>query len=221
VGCSTTRTQQDNQAKSQMVCIGSEQAANGAVYFHGIDSHQPSVQELLNREKLSALANELDMRIAVPRAQARCLEGSICWGWALNDDEARQALDEVAAAVTACGVPGNNLGVIGFSNGGYLIAKLFRSNMFQDARPQISWGVAVSSAVMRGPIGPVPPKVSGRLVMVVGNSDQYNYDPKQNYFKELQKKSAQVYLFEFIGGHELPLAETRKALYKVLNMQDK
>jgi ATP-binding cassette subfamily B protein len=46
--------------------------------------------------------------------------------------------------------------------------------------------------------------------MVVGNSDQYNYDPKQNYFKELQKKSAQVYLFEFIGGHDLSVGQWQR-----------
>jgi predicted esterase len=177
----------------------------------------PSDQEIKNRSVLAVLAEELEMRIAVPRASSRCSENTVCWGWALDDEDVKRALKEVANAAASCNLPDRKLGLIGFSNGGYLVVKLFRADMFKEAHPKIHWGIAVGSAMIKGPIEPHPFRVGGQLTLIIGNKDTFNYDPEQNYLKQLRRKSPSVQLREFAGGHELPLNETRDVIFELTN----
>lgn len=214
-GCASARKNQNTADTEATGCIGPEHALRGAVYLHGIDSARPSMQELRNRSVLSALARRLKMRIAIPRGTASCPGNSICWGWGPSDNEARDVLRAIEEASAFCGLPVARLGLIGFSNGGYMTAKLFRDDLFKLAG--VSWGVAAGSAMWRGSIAPRSQYVSGRLVMIIGERDVFNRDPKQNYLEQLRRISGDVHLVEFPGGHELPFNETLKAVEEALS----
>src|SRR5262249_37570459 len=110
-------------------CIGPADAKRFAVYLHGADAPALSDQEVGNRRTLAQIAKELSIRIALPRASSTCPNqpGSVCWGWTYNDAERTAAVTAIDAAAAACFPTDRRFVLIGFSNGGYLLEKLFRT----------------------------------------------------------------------------------------------
>lgn len=198
--------------QNEALCFGDPVFENTAVYLHGLDSKSPSLQEIGNRKIFEAIAKELKIRIAVPRATKLCNNGSLCWGWALNDEEMNTTLKTIREAALTCSPSAKDIGLIGFSNGGYMIMKIFRSDQFYSTSPSVTWGLAIGSGMMKGPIEVKPTEVRGDLILLVGENDKYNYDPNQNYYNLLKKKSNHIRLIEFDGGHEIPPGETQKAI---------
>ena len=90
--------------------------------------------------------------------------------------------------------------------------KIFRSNLFHTIKPPVSWGVVVGSGLLKGNLEYEPKRVEGYLTLIAGKQDKYNFDPKQNYYKQLKKKSDHIEIIEFNGGHELPFSETLSAV---------
>ena len=56
------------------------------------------------------------------------------------------------------------------------------------------------------------PHSSPKKPLLIGKQDAANFDPQQNYYNLLKKKSDAVQLIEFAGTHELPLKETEAAI---------
>ena len=183
--------------------MGNSQSPNAAIYLHGLDSSEPGSQELVNRAALERLATDLNLRIALPRATSLCGEMR-CWGWQTDDSDARSAVRQIESAISSCALNGKKVGLIGFSNGGYMVAKLFRSNDFPTIGSGVSWGVAIGSGMLRGPLEYESKVVKGNLTIIVGTADKGNFDPIQNYFQRLRSRSPNVQLRTFSGGHELP-----------------
>lgn len=182
-------------------CMGPDNAKSFAVYLHGIDSQKPSDQEKTNRKILSSIATKLKMKFALPRASEKC-GPSICWGWALTDKDAKSAIGAIEAAANKCFPKSSNYGLVGFSSGGYMATKLFRSCT---TPRKVSWIVTSGSTMMKGPIEPEPKDLSqcGKLSMLVGTKDEGNRDPKKNYLNLLLAKKARATYEEFDGSHEL------------------
>jgi predicted esterase len=185
-------------------CLGSPRAKHFVVYLHGLDAKELSHQEVANRKILEQIAKKLDLRIALPRAQDKC-SNVICWGWALTNEKAKESIPLIKASAKSCFASGTQFGLIGFSSGGYLATKLFRSCMLPSFLPEVNWIVTSGSAMMNGPIEPLPENLEkcGAITMLVGTKDKSNLDPSKNYLHQLEAKKAHIKYVEFEGDHNL------------------
>lgn len=222
-GCSrrTTTSSQPTPADLRAAtCLGPSDATHFAVYLHGVDEPSISEQELGNRRSLDAVARLLSLRIALPRASQRCPDppSSLCWGWVFDDREMEAASDAIRHAAESCFGAHRAFGLIAFSNGGYLATKLLRTCTLHDRLPDATWTLTIGSAMNHGPLEPKPEDLStcGRLVMIVGTSDTYNFDPDDGLLHALQAKHASVRGVRFDGAHLVPEAPTRDALADLL-----
>jgi predicted esterase len=197
-------------------CLGPADATGLAVYLHGVDEPGISDQELENRRHLEAIAHTLSLRIAVPRASTRCPDepNQLCWGWTFDDAELDSGAKAISAAAAACFGAERRFGLIGFSNGGYLVTKLLRTCSVPARLPSVTWMLTIGSAMSRGPLEPAPPDLSGcgRLVMIEGTHDTWNFDPEDHLLHGLEGKHADVRAIRFDGGHGVPVEPTRAAL---------
>jgi predicted esterase len=201
-------------------CLGPADATHFAVYLHGVDESSISEQELQNRRSLDAISRSLSLRIALPRASKPCPSqpSSLCWGWAFDDQEIAVAADAVKSAATSCFGGAHPFGLIGFSNGGYLVSKLLRTCQLHEKLPEAAWILTVGSSMIHGPLEPKPEDLStcGRLVMLAGTEDTYNFDPRDQLLHALEAKHADVRAVRFEGGHAMPQEPTRAALAELL-----
>ena len=207
LGCKSV---QKNEIEPPM-CFGPLEAATGYVYLHGMDSLSPSEQEISNRDKLRRISERLRIRIAVPRAQAKCPQNSemLCWGWSFSDSESIQIQTEVFTAAKACGIKAVNL--IGFSNGGHAVNTLFKSCRIDGDPKLISIG---ASRAILGKFSSVRDLGKcGTLQILIGKKDQYNYDSERSFLKEIKARNGNVQWTEFDGAHEVP----EQSLLEVLN----
>jgi len=215
--CSASSARASSQLK--VSCIGPENAPHSLIYLHGMDSLQPSNQELRNRAILTDIANALNIRIALPRAFMACptQTNSICWGWSFNQNELQSVLPLILQARTKCFSGVNDFGMIGFSNGGYLITQWYRNEMIPKMERTPSFLIASGSDT-----GVVPKTIqslamSPPLTLIIGNQDQYNRDPTSSFFNQLKALNAKVSRIEFDGGHQLDLTSSRAVLRSYLN----
>jgi hypothetical protein len=178
-------------------CIGAPDAHNAAVYLHGIDSFGPSWQELHNRDVLAELAARFDLRLALPRGV--CERGR-CW------PEAERALPWIRSAARAC-LGGRPHGLIGFSNGGFLVGALARA-----CNGEARWLLVASAG------GTVPGDAARELAgcppvrIAVGQGDRYHLEPARTLARDLAHRGGDVRLIEFDGGHELEAGPAGDAL---------
>ncbi|MGE0328947.1 MAG: hypothetical protein AB7K71_36710 [Polyangiaceae bacterium] len=199
-------------------CIGEVSAAHHVVYLHGMDTEPLSDQEQHNREVLAAVAKARGVRFALPRASRACptQPGSVCWGWKFDDAEATAATARISAAAAQC-FAGKAYGLLGFSNGGYLLNKLLRSCRLKATLPDAAWMISVGSAKFEGELEAEPKSLAGcgKLLLVSGREDTYNFDPKHHLFELLKAKGADAEHLEYAGGHVLEETALKQALERV------
>ncbi len=196
-------------------CLGPTNARSFAVYLHGIDSAVSSDLELKNRTNLARIAASLSMRIALPRATLTCpnQKSSLCWGWSFDEAETDTASAIIDRAAKEC-FGDRPFGLIGFSNGGYLVSKLMRQCLARDKLPRVSWMVAIGSAAFKGALEPRPESLvgCGRLVLLTGTEDTFNFDPTDRFVHLLEAKGADVRAVRFDGGHLVPEESLERVL---------
>lgn len=178
-----------------------------------MDSPSPSPQEIKNREILERTANALGIRIALPRASQRCpiSPGQLCWGWSFQGAEVPSAWTEVIRSRTACFESDRPFGVLGFSNGGYLLLHVYAIGLADHTSAPIQFLLNVGSEKWSDEIKPLQPPRRVQTTILIGKSDFSNRDPDQRF-----AKTTGVRRIEFDGGHELNeaalLAELRRLL---------
>ena len=192
------------------ICFGPSEAAIGFVYLHGMDSLSPSDQEISNREKLRRISEQLKIRVAVPRAQARCPTNSemLCWGWSFSDSEAIRIRTEVLTAANACGIKAVNL--IGFSNGGHGVNTLYKNCLIEGNPKLISIGA--SRTISEKFLSDRELAKCGSLQILIGKKDQYNYDPERLLLNAIKARKGNVQWTEFDDAHEVPEQSLLEAL---------
>jgi hypothetical protein len=195
-------------------CLGDTiLAKRWVVYLHGMDSPSVSPQENENRKTLAELAEELHLRIALPRSSMTCptQAGSICWGWKFSPQELESALKVITNARTECFSTQRPYDLIDFSNGGYLLTHWYRKNLDPaiDTPPQsmVAFGSELGTVPAQCNFKNLPP-----LTLAIGTEDEFNRDPKHRFFQELKSAGANAELIEFQGGHTLNKDALRKIL---------
>jgi predicted esterase len=177
-------------------CIGPAHAKRKIVYLHGLDSAAPSWQEFDNRRALAAIP---DAAIAIPRAPA-CSAGR-CWSDA--DEGVAETISAIRGAANACFGDHATYGVVGFSRGGFALARLATCD-----EAGAGWAIVASAfgytdeLRLRGcPVG-----------VMVGRRDRYHYDGAVGYSQRRRAAGLPTWLFEFDGGHRLDTSSLMSAL---------
>jgi predicted esterase len=195
-----------------LACIGPDRPVGYLVYLHGRDFDPPGELELTNRKNLQKIADTLHVKIALPRGEEVCggKGPPHCWGWEISEAQAKRALVVAQSAADSCFGPGKNYGVIGFSNGGYIVARIFRSCMKRPDGKTIPWLVSIASAATNPPQSEWPADLSqcGDYTLITGKKDAANQDKDQRFQKPILKRKGHVRAVEFDGGHEVPLDPT-------------
>lgn len=108
---------------SLVSCVGPEDAEDGIVYLHGMDTPLPSNQEKRNRALLEVLAQHLSLRVAILRSSSRCpwAPHTLCWYWG---QDVSSSVQEIADAGQRCFREGARVSLLGFSNGAFFATAL-------------------------------------------------------------------------------------------------
>lgn len=203
---------QSKNRKKDILCIGKETAKNGAIYLHGMDSIQPSKQELGNRQILQRIADRLDMRIAIPRATTICKNDTLCWGWSFNKNEIDSLKNVLHTSAETCKLPSDR-SLIGFSNGGYAYTQMLRFCMTRNDQTVISIGARLYHGKLEA--HPLSLASCGQMIFLTGKNDQKNLNPSNDYAKKLKSKYAIVEEITFDGGHEIDENSLLQILEKI------
>jgi dienelactone hydrolase len=177
-------------------CLGPRGASRQIVYLHGLDSFAPSWQELDNRRALAAIP---DAAIAMPRAPA-CGAGR-CWSTA--DEGATDTITAVRGAARACFGDDAKYGVVGFSRGGFALARLATCN-----------SVGARWAIVASAYGHTDLRLTDcPVAVVVGRGDRYHHDGAVDYAQRRQAGELPTLLFEFDRGHRLDTDAVTSAIH--------
>lgn len=194
-----------SESQLDVTCIGNDNAQGFLIYLHGMDSIIPSSQEVTNRKILSDLALKYNLKIAMPRAEMKCPTqlGSICWGWEWNYLELTTIIPKILSARKQCFSSDKPFGVIGFSNGGYLLNNWYQAGLLPSFGIKPSF--IISSGANRGfiPSNSIDLSKNPPLILIAGDQDIYNHDMNEAYSAQLMTMQADVKVITFIGGHEL------------------
>jgi predicted esterase YcpF (UPF0227 family) len=186
-------------------CLGPTEAKGHLIYLHGLTPPEKETQEEVgNRKVLEQLAQELSLRIAMPRASL-CPTGKLCWA-AREKNEVLKTFDVLREKARSCwkGQPAYSL--LGFSNGGYFALKLYK--VHQD--PQLTHILATGSA------GTWDPKIDHahphtRFSLMIGRQDITL--KKATQLADILRKTLPAFRFEtFPGGHRLDHKTTKMLL---------
>ena len=180
-------------------CIGSSSAKHHFVYLHGTDTFGPSWREIENREVLRVLADTLDLSIALPR--------SPFGRWPMQDaSDFQWSLATIHRAAGTCFPRDARYGVVGFSDGGYLVNDVFARCIPSEAL----WLVSVGG---EGSMQPGVRDLSrcGALRVIMGRHEPV-FSSTQFFVTSAARRHADIRLIIHRDGHALPLAETRNVL---------
>lgn len=196
-------------------CIGPQKAHHFLVYLHGMDTKTPGEQEQSNRKKLAVMAENLNLRIAVPRAVNSCPKDKnlVCWGWNFNDQTViEKALASVDAAAKECFPKEKKLGLIGFSNGGFVANQIIKDCTKTD----FSWFVSIGAAGSWTQNNSKNLSHCGTLKLLAGKKDKWNYQPMKELELNLKTNKADVELVEYNDGHLIPSVELEGVVKKLI-----
>lgn len=196
-------------------CIGLKDAKNSVVYLHGMDTEIPGEQEILIRQKLTTLAAKLNMRIALPRASDTCPTNSklLCWGWNFNDSKVvNAALANAALAAKECFPKAKKMGLLGFSNGGFVANQIIRDCK----HTQFSWFISIGAAGDWNSADSKDLSKCGQLQLFAGKQDKSNYKNIKTFAAWLKERKAKVDLIEYEEGHTVPLKALELSLQEIL-----
>jgi hypothetical protein len=168
-------------------CLGPQGARRHIIYLHGLDSFAPSWQELENRR---AVAGIPDAAIAIPRAPT-CGSGRC---WSASDDGATDTAIAIRSAAKTCFGDQATYGVVGFSRGGFALARLASCSTFGG-----QWAIVASAYGHTGELRLQDCPVA----VVVGTGDRYHHAGAVDYAQRRTAGELSSFLFEFDGGHRL------------------
>ncbi len=156
---------------------------------------------------LTQLAEKLGYRIAIPEATTLCQgHGALyCWRGERLENLAR-TWAAVTAAAAECfpnGAQSEDFGVIGFSNGGYHVAKV----VMRGLAPHPKWAVSIGAAGhLANAEGASATAKAIPFRVIAGKRDSVRHEARAL----ASSLSARGYATEFReveGGHAVPLAE--------------
>lgn len=199
IGCILTVMAGANPAAAKTadgVCLGSPDAKGHLIYLHGLTApDQDTQEEGENRKVLEQLAQELSLRISMPRGSL-CPNGKLCWP-ARDKNELLRTFDKLKEKAHSCWTGNPSYSLLGFSNGGYFAFKLYKAH--QD--PQLTHILATGSAgTWDSKLDRANP--ASRFSLMIGRKDITL--KKASQLADILRKVVPGFRFEtFPGGHRL------------------
>lgn len=177
-------------------CLGPKGAKTRIVYLHGWDDPNMGSHERLNRKMWERLAQKHQWRIALPRGDGRCSNGRRqCWR-VRSVSQLESSWRRVEQGAKQCFGKAEGFGVLGFSNGGYMVGGVFQ----QCIAPKADWYIAVGSGGLSYlPAKPKDP-ACGPLRIQIGQSDITRKRAKA-FYNRLKPHTKDIKYQLFKGGH--------------------
>lgn len=177
-------------------CYRSKNPKKNIVYLHGIDTTSPSKQELNNRRLLQKLAQRHSFNLAISRSDLPCRtrKGSVCWPH-YSSEQVKKTWEKIKSSTKGCIDPKKQTSYFGFSNGGYLLAKVFQLCHASEN----TWFYLVGSASSLRKMT----KPCGYATIVIGHDDKITHPKAIAFYKHLKLLTPRVAFHEYQGGHEL------------------
>lgn len=176
------------------MCVGKKDAKMQWIYLHGMDDPSISAQERDNRALMEKMSQSMNARVFMARGNSVC-KGKVCWKQH-SSQEVQETFDQIRANAKGCLDFAKPFGVIGFSNGGYLVSKISQYCL----APKPAWILAIGSAGKVGKEANL--EACAPLSLLIGKRDMTREKTKI-YFDSLRKAKLKVSLENFSGGHEL------------------
>lgn len=201
-------------ARAQAIkCYGDPRATQAIVYLHGRDTKLPNVLEKSNREVLKKIANELHVRIALPRAKNFCKGNpkKLCWLPEETVIASGAALTRAMQLSKACFSHPVKPILLGFSNGGYLSNRVLRFCLRTDFSAILSVGAGGGSL----DTDPQDLKNCEKVHVLVSTTEASKEDA-ETFVERMKQKGGQIELSYFTGQHSVPMEETKEILEKLL-----
>lgn len=192
-------------------CFGTKSAKFGLVYLHGIDERAIGSLETANRAILKKLSEQFQVRIAIPRGNQTC-GNKLCWDHS-GVESVNKSMAGIKSETASCLENRPLIGLIGFSNGGYLVNKYFQ--MCLDS-PKVSFLVIGALGNLKKE--PASLKSCGHLTLSIGRRDMIR-DQVKSLYRELKKNFPDKVTLEiYEGGHELSYQALHGWLNQVLKL---
>ncbi len=186
-------------------CLGSPDAKGHLIYLHGLTAaDQDTQEEGENRKVLEQLAQNLSLRIALPRGSL-CPNGKLCWP-ARDKNEVLRTFEKLKEQAQKCWTGQSAYSVLGFSNGGYFAFKLYK--IHQD--PKLIHILATGSAgTWDSKVDRVNP--ASRFSLMIGRKDITL--KKASQLADILRRAISGFRFEtFSGGHRLDYGTSKLLL---------
>lgn len=195
-------------------CIGSKDSNTVAIYLHGMDTESPSPQELENRKILKKISEILNVGIALPRSTAKCPNKTqLCWGWNFNEAGIiDSALKTSQQTNEKCFPKSKHTGLIGFSNGGFVVNQIVKECRKND----FDWLISIGAGGSWNQTDKKDLSNCGSLTLMAGKKDKSNYESIKELKKWLTEKKANVTIVEYDDGHTIPEKDLQKVLRSVI-----
>jgi pimeloyl-ACP methyl ester carboxylesterase len=192
-------------AKPAATCIGPTAAKGHLIYLHGLTPPEKGTnEEAENLKVLEQLAQELSLRVALPRGPL-CPSGKLCWP-AKDREETLKTFEALRAQAHSCWSGNPEYHLVGFSNGGYFALKLYKAHN----DPQLKRIIASGSAGTWDPKSDKPHPHSS-FALMIGQQDITL--KKASQLAATLRKAIPGFRFEtFPGGHRLEAQTLRKLL---------
>ncbi len=202
------------------MCLGNESAESYLIFLRGMDKAGTDAGEKGLRELFTRLAQELNLRVALPRSSLPCSSDRSfrCWGWDFGSGELDTSSQAIQNAASTCFPQDAEFGLLGFSNGGYLLSKLYRNCQLHRHLPQTKFAIVVGATALRKPIRDIVQDLRdcGRVRIISGRKDSLNADLTGSYAQLLRSRGGDVEEIFWDGGHTLPEKELRLVLKQLL-----
>ncbi len=156
----------------------------------------------------------------IDRAKGTCPGGGppLCWGAGMTEAQAQQTLRIAHAAVAKCFGADKIYGLIGFSNGGYMATKIYRSCMERPDGKKIPWFIGIGSEAVTEPVSKWANDLTrcGNLTIIEGIEDQENFDSSGKFISDVLLRNGAARAVQFKGGHLVPFEPTRQLIQESL-----
>ena len=195
-------------------CFGPKNSKTVVVYLHGMDSESPSQQELENRKVLSKISESLKIGIAIPRAKSKCPNKTqLCWGWNFNEASVvDSALQLAIESQKLCFTKVTNIGLLGFSNGGFVVNQIVKDCKKTD----FNWLISIGAGGSFNKNDQTDFSKCSSLTLMAGKEDKFNYESIKDLAKWMKDHKANITLVEYDSGHSLPEKDLETVLKSVV-----
>jgi hypothetical protein len=194
-------------------CVGPESSTDNLIFLHAILTEDEIKGPLPYRQDLESIANELRIRIAMPRSTSLCKTGDkrYCWGTE-EPKSVEQVYSKILKSSSKCFKDPKLFLLAGFSNGGYHATRAALLCLAPQPLQVLAFGSAGNPALLTQ----ASRKACAPIFLAIGNRD-ISVSKARSFAQTVKRAGEKIEFQEFTGGHVLPVDLLRTRLKKLLD----